>query len=713
MPKDDPEFQGLLEEEEPAAYPDVSADLPGMELEYKYKDFQVVTDEPVPDFAELAATALDNAGIGPNECLHLANDATANRRVAGPPAIVEANADKVVYEITFDLPNVVLENNVVPPDPPLQGDKEAVDIGVDKAAATDPVVATEEGQRYPTQARRSMVGNQPYNAYAPRMTFLQLRETRVHRSVVEAIQSVGMRKNKQLHASIQLPNRDLDVADIKHMTDTALLTQSEDEIKVWGYIMTQYNLKPGLHKFDARGAAAAVKELTQLHIMDTWKPMHLSQLGQEEKMRVLSLLLFLKEKQTGQVKGRACINGVPQRGYIPIEEAVLPTISTESTLIMAAIAASENRKIHCYDVPSAFVNTDIDKNVLMGLKGKLATMLLNIAPEVYQRYITTDKKGTPVLYVKLRKALYGLMRASLLFYRKLRLELEAYGFKVNPYDPCVANLESPGGKQFIVIWHLDDLMAMCKENLELTKFLCYLAKIYGAKLTMRTGRKHDYLGMDMEFTSKGTLQVSMITYLKNVIMGFPEMITGKVATPVGDYLFTIQDKKEAKPLEQERRTVFHHTVAQLCFMLTQARRDIQTAVAFLTTWVIAPDEDDWGKLKQVLKYLNGTKHLKLTLSIEDLGLLKWYVDGSHNIHWDCKGHGGAMFTIGRGSTSSYSRKIKLNTRSSAEIELVAADMYMPEMLWSLNLIRGQGYEAECMGLYQDNIQATKGVRAYP
>ncbi len=118
-------------------------------------------------------------------------------------------------------------------------------------------------------------------------------------------------------------------------------------------------------------------------------------------------------------------------------------------------------------------------------------------------------------------------------------------------------------------------------------------------------------------------------------------------------------------------------------------------MAFLTTWVKATDEDDWGKLKRVLKYLSGTKHLKLTLSVEDLGLLKWYLDGSHNVHWDCKGHGGAMFTIGRGSTSSYSRKIKLNTRSSTETELVAADMYMPEMLWSLNFIRRQ--------LYQDNI----------
>jgi hypothetical protein len=67
VPKDDPEFQGFLKEEEPAAYPDVSADLPGVELEYKDKDSQVMTNEPVPDYAELAAMALDNAGINPNE----------------------------------------------------------------------------------------------------------------------------------------------------------------------------------------------------------------------------------------------------------------------------------------------------------------------------------------------------------------------------------------------------------------------------------------------------------------------------------------------------------------------------------------------------------------------------------------------------------------------------------------------------------------------
>jgi hypothetical protein len=48
------------------------------------------------------------------------------------------------------------------------------------------------------------------------------------------------------------------------------------------------------------------------------------------------------------------------------------------------------------------------------------------------------------------------------------------------------------------------------------------------------------------------------------------------------------------------------------------------AVAFLTTRVKSPDKDDWRKLKRVLKYLNlnGTKYLKLTISVESLGILK-------------------------------------------------------------------------------------------
>ena len=36
-------------------------------------------------------------------------------------------------------------------------------------------------------------------------------------------------------------------------------------------------------------------------------------------------------------------------------------------------------------------------------------------------------------------------------------------------------------KQMTVCWHVDDLMVSCEDDFELTKFSCYLAKLYKYK----------------------------------------------------------------------------------------------------------------------------------------------------------------------------------------------------------------------------------------
>ena len=469
VPEDDPDFQGLLEEPEAAPYPDLGSELPGVTLEDEDMAQAVVSDEPEPDFAELAAAALDNAGINANERLQAA--AQRASVVAAGPAPIEADNNEIVYEITFDMPDDgLIPDGMVPDDAavPMNDNihelaHETVDILTD---------ANETTRRYPTRERRGVA------RYTPQTTFLQLGEVRAHRSVMDALKLAGATKEERMHATTWTGTTMIQ-DDTDHVIDKELVTESEDEFKVWAYVMTQYNLKPGLRKFGTRGATAAVEELTQLHIMDTWTAMDPAKISREESMKALSSLLFLKEKRSGKIKGRACINGAPQRAYIPKEEAASPTVSTESTFITASIAAHEHRKVRCYDIPSAFVNTEVDEDVIMVLKGDLADMMVQIAPQIYRKYVTVDKKGTPILYVKLQKALYGLMRASLLFYRKLRQELEDYGFEVNPYDPCVANKMTEGGKQLTLVWHVDDLMGSCEDNFELTKLSCYLARYMG------------------------------------------------------------------------------------------------------------------------------------------------------------------------------------------------------------------------------------------
>ena len=120
----------------------------------------------------------------------------------------------------------------------------------------------------------------------------------------------------------------------------------------------------------------------------------------------------------------------------------------------------------------------------------------------------------------------------------------------------------------------------------------------------------------------GSLEVSMFQKLDGIIDKFPELITGKTATPEADHMFSVRDADEAKYLPEEMAVAFHHTTAQLLFLSTRARRYIQTAVSFLITRVNKPDKDYWGKLKIALKYLNGMRRLKLTLTIKFMGFIK-------------------------------------------------------------------------------------------
>jgi hypothetical protein len=113
----------------------------------------------------------------------------------------------------------------------------------------------------------------------------------------------------------------------------------------------------------------------------------------------------------------------------------------------------------------------------------------------------------------------------------------------------------------------------------------------------------------------------MITYTSKLLTDFHEPITTSCATPAADHLFTIRKESKAKFLPEAQAQAFHHTVAQLLFLCKRTQRDIQTAVSFLTTRIKRPDKDDWGKLKRVLRYLRGTRHMKLNLVADNLTCL--------------------------------------------------------------------------------------------
>ena len=101
-----------------------------------------------------------------------------------------------MYAIVVELPDAGLLPGLVPDVP-------------DEVVAIDPPPDIDTTpRRYPTRSRRSVVGNQPYDTYAPRMQLLQLGEVQAHRSALSAAQE---RQEQQ-----KLPNNNRE--EVMHTT---------------------------------------------------------------------------------------------------------------------------------------------------------------------------------------------------------------------------------------------------------------------------------------------------------------------------------------------------------------------------------------------------------------------------------------------------------------------------------------------------------------
>jgi hypothetical protein len=75
---------------------------------------------------------------------------------------------------------------------------------------------------------------------------------------------------------------------------------------------------------------------------------------------------------------------------------------------------------------------------------------------------------------------------------------------------------------------------------------------------------------------------------------------------------------------------------------------------------------------------------------------------TRQVHEDCRGHTGAMLSLGKGAIISLSNKHKINTKSSTESELVGVDQALPSILYTKNFIEAQGYTVEQNIIFQDN-----------
>ena len=200
------------------------------------------------------------------------------------------------------------------------------------------------------------------------------------------------------------------------------------------------------------------------------------------------------------------------------------------------------------------------------------------------------------------------------------------------------------------------------------------------KMTVTRGLERAYLGMHIKYNKQErTAEITMRGYLEEAISESGLSITKTAATLATKDLF--ETDNSAAKLTKPNGNTFHSVVAKLLFVATQARMDLLLAVGFLTTRVSRSSQQDMGKLKRVLEYVNGTLDVEYVVGADNVGRMWTWVDAAYAVHPEMRSHTGGVISFGRGGLVCKSSKQKINMKSSTEAEFVGAKSYLPNTIW--------------------------------
>jgi hypothetical protein len=454
-----------------------------------------------------------------------------------------------------------------------------------------------------------------------------------------------------------------------------------------------------------QGLKAAQEELQQVCEEQVWEPVNIADIPHEERT-IYPSHVFGKIKTSlegdQKYKARIVFDGSKQPSPEHHHINASPTVDITSVMTLISIAAATDANIFAMDVKGAFLKVTRkpdDTPIYMRIAPEVAEILTNIRPE-YTAYV--NKNGC--IYVRIKKAIYGMVESPKLFYDDIAINLRRNGYIQLHADKCVFKKEDKNGTTFLAIW-VDDILGVTVTGGTKHKdsLMEALSQRYG-KATIQTAEKPGesikYLNMKIQKQMKGSIRVDQTEYIEKLLNEYN--ITGKSTYPADGNLF--EERTENVEISDTEKATFQSRVMALVYIALRTRPDILCATIYLSTRVSKATEDDSIKLLKVLQYLNHTKQLGRTFNPQENLQVTAMIDASYAIFNDAKGLSGIIVSIGTHGGMVYitARKQKLVAKSSTEAELIALNDGSSRVLWLKDLMNELGYKQNNATVFQDN-----------
>ena len=416
----------------------------------------------------------------------------------------------------------------------------------------------------------------------------------------------------------------------------------------------------------------------------------------------------VKVDETGaaiQHKARLTPKGFRQKEGKDYFEVFARTGMYKTMRFGLSLAAKWDHELEQLDVPTAFLNADLDEDVYMQL------------PEGY-------RVGKDGLVLRLKKSLYGLKQSPRNWYIRVSTYiLEQLGFKATVSDPCLFWKRSKTGRLMLIYLFVDDFQASFHrdDREEWNQSKSQLVKEFDTKdmgeskwmLGMRItrDRKSRIIMLDQEVYITKALE--KYGYAECTTRSTPEVVGAAHQEPTND---------QRKPADRQR---YMEITGTLMYAAISTRLDIAHAVFYLASHMLAPTQQHMAAADRVMRYLAGTRSLGLTFGTRNGGVLG-DSRGQTRTQVDVCAYADADWANGKGDRRSItgwvskvngdpiswaSKKQRTVALSTCEAELYAEAAAIQEVLWLRGLLKELGLQShvgsEVFGDNQSAIAVTK------
>ncbi|GJS95510.1 ribonuclease H-like domain, reverse transcriptase, RNA-dependent DNA polymerase [Tanacetum coccineum] len=410
---------------------------------------------------------------------------------------------------------------------------------------------------------------------------------------------------------------------------------------------------------DQKWIEAMKAELDSINRNNTWE---LTTLPRGHKAIGLKWVFKTKKDANGNIikhKARLVAKGYIQQHGIDFEEVFAPVARMETIRLLLAIAATNKWEVHHLDVKSAFLHGDLKEEVYV------------TQPE---GFIKRQDNGK---VYRLIKALYGLRQAPRAWNIKLDNTLKSLDFKKCALEQAIYTKTSKDSTLLIGVY-VDDLIITGTPKKEIDKFKAQMEE----KFEMSDlGLLAYYLGIEVTQTN-GDISIKQSAYASKILKEAGMLDCNETLIPMdpGTRLTKINEGTMVNSTE------YRSLIGCLRYLL-HTRPDLSYSVGLLSRFMQEPREQHMKAIRQVLRYVKGTKDYGITYKHNGGNKIHGFSDSSYGVNTqEGKGTTGIIFYYGESPISWNTQKQATVALSSCESEFIAATAAATQALWLKRLL---------------------------